>query len=281
MQPASEALARELHDRAADDVTALEAYLALQFIQTVRPDDFGSSLAGFVDAATPQVLRQRAALAQRARPYLTAIRRIEIPGDRTWTAPTLDVLDEKARDAARASLRAVGASLFTSVRSKAAKADPELETAGLELLTEISEETWAEARDLYADQVAGAGVRHALNGARAVTVEAVRSDKLASGWARVTSDDCCFFCALLATRGFVYEKDSFQQANARFAGDGSQKVHDNCRCQLVPTYGPAAEKRFTEKQEKDWELYLSLPGKDRALLEFRRAYEGRATVEAA
>lgn len=93
-----------------------------------------------------------------------------------------------------------------------------------------------EALDHGGKEAAGAGVRHALNGGRTFSANAIARDPLAVGWYRVTKEGCCSFCAVLASRGAVYKEDSFDRSDPRFEGDGDVKVHDHCACTKEPIY---------------------------------------------
>ncbi|AEK09932.1 head maturation protease [Mycobacterium phage Rey] len=109
----------------------------------------------------------------------------------------------------------------------------------------------------------GAAVRQAMNGGRNVTGNVLKFDRKVIGYARVTDGNPCFYCALLASRGAVFTKDSFNKGGRkRFDGvltksdkdflppkDGPElpekfsnvaKVHDYCRCQLRPVYANEA-----------------------------------------
>lgn len=80
-------------------------------------------------------------------------------------------------------------------------------------------------------RVSGAVTRHVLGGGRETLVESVRSDRRALGWARATSGTPCHFCAMLASRGPVYDEDS-----------GQFEAHDHCACGLEPVY----------RREQEW-----------------------------
>ncbi|QSM01065.1 MuF-like minor capsid protein [Mycobacterium phage Nanosmite] len=105
----------------------------------------------------------------------------------------------------------------------------------------------------------GAAMRQAMNGGRNVTGKVVKFDRRVVGYARVTDGNPCWYCALLASRGAVFAKDSFNKGGRRrWDGvltksdkdfkppkDGPElppgysnvaKVHDYCRCQLRPVY---------------------------------------------
>jgi hypothetical protein len=59
----------------------------------------------------------------------------------------------------------------------------------------------------------GAGIRQAMNGGRNVAGQVVYFDRKVVGYARVTDSDPCWFCALLASRGAVFKKGSFNTGN--------------------------------------------------------------------
>jgi hypothetical protein len=88
------------------------------------------------------------------------------------------------------------------------------------------------------DLVAGAE-RLVLNQARLTTVENVQRDREARGWAREVRPECCYFCALMASRGAVYKSadTAGRDANQRFTGTGRFKFHNNCSCVAVPIFG--------------------------------------------
>jgi hypothetical protein len=60
---------------------------------------------------------------------------------------------------------------------------------------------------------------------------AVEKDKRAKRWARKTSGDPCAFCAMLASRGFVYRSE----ASAGF------KAHPNCHCTAVVRFDTSTQ----------------------------------------
>lgn len=76
------------------------------------------------------------------------------------------------------------------------------------------------------NELARTAQMHVLNGGRDALVTAIRSDRRALGYQRVTDSDPCYFCAMLASRGPVYRKNSF--ANVR--------VHGGCGCTMEAAY---------------------------------------------
>lgn len=73
--------------------------------------------------------------------------------------------------------------------------------------------------------------RAALSGGRLMLHETARRDPTAIGWRRVTDGDPCTFCAMLATRGPVYGKDTVLST-----GEGL-RYHGSCGCTAELVYG--------------------------------------------
>jgi hypothetical protein len=96
--------------------------------------------------------------------------------------------------------------------------------------------TQREARDISFVESSGAATRHVLTGGRQSLLTLVEGDMQAIGWVRVTDGDPCYFCAMLASRGPVYKRNSFSQSDPRFTGPGTVKVHDHCACTLEAVY---------------------------------------------
>lgn len=104
-----------------------------------------------------------------------------------------------------------------------------------------------EAMEKGQQMVRSKSSRMVADGGRKVVENEVRRGNGPVGYARVTDNDPCPFCAMLASRGvyyagqeaagsLLYRSDSFAESNNRFAGDGRFKVHDGCCCGLEPVY---------------------------------------------
>ena len=104
-------------------------------------------------------------------------------------------------------------------------------------------QTYAQAMANGLVQVSGAASRLVLNTGRDTIIDAVKKDRRALGWARVTDSAPCAFCAMLASRGPVYS-----EAGADF------QSHGHCVPGDTMVRGPSAE------------------------LGYRRWYEGEAVV---
>jgi hypothetical protein len=118
--------------------------------------------------------------------------------------------------------------------------------------------------------------RHVLNTGRATIIGATLADREAKGWARGLEPGACSFCTMLALRGAVYKKHSFDASNSRFEGGGySIKVHDHCRCHPVPVFGkyepPADVREYAAIYKR---VTKGLSGAD-ARKAFRAALEDR------
>ncbi|MEV7925315.1 hypothetical protein [Kitasatospora sp. NPDC088779] len=87
---------------------------------------------------------------------------------------------------------------------------------------------------------AGAADREALRGGRDLVAAASRTDRRVLGWARVTDDDPCSWCAMLASRGAVYKSRksaALKDAdNLPVDPEDVEKFHAMCHCQTVPVY---------------------------------------------
>jgi hypothetical protein len=84
----------------------------------------------------------------------------------------------------------------------------------------------AAAKDSAFNMLARTSMLHVLNGGRQSLERDVRRDPRCIGYQRVTDGDPCYFCAMLAGRGPVYSKRSFDAADP----------HLGCGCTLEPVY---------------------------------------------
>lgn len=86
------------------------------------------------------------------------------------------------------------------------------------------------------EQAAESTARITVNAGRQAQERAVRQDRLALGWMRITDSDPCAFCLMLASRGPVYKTAQ----TAGFVLDPVRgeinRYHDNCACQVVPVF---------------------------------------------
>lgn len=87
-------------------------------------------------------------------------------------------------------------------------------------------------------KVVGVAEKAVADVARDTVRDGTQQDRRARGWARVTSDKPCHFCALMSIRGPVYKsrETAGRDANAQFEGDGEYKFHDHCSCTVTPVF---------------------------------------------
>ncbi len=123
--------------------------------------------------------------------------------------------------------------------------------------------------------VTGAASRHVLDGGRQLVTTATEMDELALGFARVTDDDPCAFCAMLASRGPVYKsRATAARTTSRSTKRGpGEKYHDHCGCSVEPAFTDDAEWPGRGREfEQMWEKYAKGPDQLKA---FRKAYNAQ------
>jgi hypothetical protein len=132
-----------------------------------------------------------------------------------------------------------------------------------------------QAMDAAAVRMVGSAQYLALEGGRSVMKQSIDADEMATGWSRVTDNDPCAWCAMLASRGPVYK-------SAKSAGDprqGGNTYHDHCGCQAWPAF--TLDEPFVgiaEKLYDDWRQVTRGTGGRNAVNAWRRWWEseGRA-----
>lgn len=136
------------------------------------------------------------------------------------------------------------------------------------------------AKEETVGPVAASAVRHTLSSGRETLTSIPRQDPDAIGWVRVTSGKPCFFCAMLASRGPVYDYDSFADSDIRFSngkGRSNVKVHDGDRCSLKPLYDAKTDPLVedTEKFADMWSRWGAggSSSDTSSLNRFRRGYD--------
>lgn len=260
------ALLTEQHRQAQTRNAALVALLVARLWQSrIDTGSVASSAAEIFEAILPILLRQRGNSAAMARTYAAAFRQLELGRLEPFVPEPAVLVDPQI---VRDSLWSQGPAALEKKLEKISGRDvsPAIERA---LVREAVETTSA--------RLAGSAIRHVRNGGRAEIDSIVQQDKRALGHVRVTSPDCCYFCAMLASRGPTYKGDSFRDSNSLFSGAGIAKVHDHCGCEMQPIYS-RKDKGLDQSREFE-QLWIDATkgksGKD-AILAFRRAYEGRA-----
>ncbi|MGW6741641.1 VG15 protein [Streptomyces sp. NPDC055025] len=139
--------------------------------------------------------------------------------------------------------------------------------------------TPSQAVDAAAVRMVGSSQYLALEAGRSVMNQSIDRDERATGYSRVTDNDPCAWCAMLASRGPVYK-------TAKTAGDprqGGNRYHDLCNCQAWPAF--TLDEPFVgvaEKLYEDWLQQTRGHGGKHAVNAFRRWWqaEGRAAYTA-
>lgn len=249
------------------DAVRIAALIALYYQTRVDAED-PASVDAWLDLMIPRLIAGSNTGATRAAAYFQAIHDLEAGRNGFRAEPTLGSVDENVRK----SLLVVGPyDMVNKAREIQRTAPPEQQRALM-----------AQAKQVTAKKIASAAMRHVQAGGRDTLIDNTKRDTTALGWVRVTSDEPCYFCAMLASRGITYrafEEDSFDLSDPRFIGPGTAKVHDNCGCSIKPVRAENDPLLAKANEFADlWEEWGA--GGGDALLRFRRGYERfRATGE--
>lgn len=260
--------------RAATARTAIRVVRRLLFRWTsVDDEDLAGTGSVWLRDVIGDVVDGQREVTDLANQYTLAVRRLSVPNAPPFTPPpprppnleqirrSLEfvAIRETARDLAR--VESVREGQRDDVEADQESAQRSLEGRREQILREGIR------------RAAGAAVRHVTTAGHNQLKDNVRADAVAIGWARTTKAGSCYFCAMLASRGYVYKEESFAESNARFGGIGEQKVHDNCGCGLRPIYNPADPMPDRmEALEQLWaESGANFSGQ-RAINAFRKAY---------
>ncbi len=270
--------------RAATAQTAIAVAQGLLYRWTsVSGDDLAGTSRDWLDDSIGLVLAGQRNAVEFANRYTLAIRRIAVPDAPLFTPPPPRPPNEEQirRSLEYVAFKQTGREIgrLEAVRD-ASYTEPDDREEGESPNRESEERTFQGRREQLMREAirraAGAAVRHVTSAGHRQIEDNVRNDAVAIGWARTTKPGCCYFCAMLASRGYVYKEESFEDSNARFGGVGEQKVHDNCGCGLRPIYSPVDPlPDRTEALEQMWidmSNETSFAGQ-KAINEFRRRYE--------
>jgi hypothetical protein len=220
-----------------------------ELVDPVRVDASWEPLRDILAAEVRQARQASEALAKTT--YQRARQAAEVPDD-GFTPPDADPLD---LDRLRARLEVTGPVAFKE--AIAAGKSPR------------------EAIDAAAVRMAGSMQYLTLEGGRQAMQKAIEEDERATGWSRVTDEDPCAWCAMLASRGPVYK-------SAVTAGDprqGGNRYHDHCGCTAWPAF--TLDEPFVGLAEdlyQQWREHTRGHGGRDAVNAFRRWWEteGRA-----
>lgn len=242
---------------------ALAAVLAAFYRSKVDPSN-PQQVEDWLDVFVPRILKGSSTGARLALRYAQELRTLEVP-----TAPkiTLEPLDGSVAEQVRSSLRVVGPQDYFD---KLATIDR------LDVDPQQRDALIRDAKEVTAMKVAASTLRHVQSGGRATLIDQRNQDTTVIGWVRVTRATPCFFCAALASRGPVFDDNSFESSDPRFATSelsGDVKVHDGCQCSIKPL-----RNRKTDPIAQDMAKFEDLwaewgAGGGDAMLRFRRGYE--------
>lgn len=234
--------------------------------RTIKPEQLERTVAVWMRLMVALIEREHKTSYNLTKSYYPEFRKLELPGGPKFTVPAEMKVN---RDQVFTSLRVTGPIALQKklTEVKQLEMSPELEKAFID-----------DAMDSAAKTSAAAAVRQSLAGGRDLMRDAAGSDKAALGWARVTQDNPCYFCAMLASRGFVYGADAFEDSDVLFTGGGRAKVHDGCQCTMEPTFKrgskmPGRGEDFSQLWADVTEQY-GVGGRE-AIRAFRAAIEGR------
>jgi hypothetical protein len=236
---------------------AIAAVVALWYRQHVKVDD-PRTIQRWVDLMVPKVLEQHDILALRAARFGNALRQLELPGPQAYQfSPSIGAVAEQVER----SLRFLGPESHAKILNKINELD----------LPPVSKQALIqEARVKTVKKITGSVERHVQNGGRQTLYDGIQEDPVALGYIRVTRQDPCYFCAMLASRGIVFGQDSFDESDPRFTGEGAAKVHDWCHCTLKPVYD-TGDPMLVDVANFEALWFLS----DGTALGFRQLYENR------
>jgi hypothetical protein len=116
-------------------------------------------------------------------------------------------------------------------------------------------------------RLAGSATSLVLGGGRTTITDTVKATPAVTRWQRVTSDDPCAFCAMLASRGAAYGDDADFEA------------HDHCSCTAEPAYDGSRMTDVAERFRAEWDRSTEGKSGDDALNAFRSALAGDADSE--
>ncbi|MGW4422515.1 VG15 protein [Streptosporangium sp. NPDC004631] len=130
------------------------------------------------------------------------------------------------------------------------------------------------------EKAAGVAQKVVADVGRDTIAQAMGEDPEVLGWGRTTGPDACFFCALMASRGPVYESEETAggAASDQFEGEGKYKFHSHCSCTVYPIF--RGQRWEPPAYVDEWDrLYTVSTGHERGMKDklraWRRAFEGR------
>ena len=125
--------------------------------------------------------------------------------------------------------------------------------------------------------LSGAAMRLAQQAGRETVRASTQDDERAIGWMRVTDDDPCYFCAMVASRGPVYKSRKTVGGHGdRFKGMNPFAWHNWDQCTASPVFSP--EDPRIDAADELYDEWLDVTGDDFGkdkLRAWRRHWEGK------
>lgn len=203
------------------------------------PDDLSRTSSQWLEGSVQAVLAGQRDAVRLASTYADQVRRLSVPDAPLFVPPNPRPPNAEQ---VRSSLEFTGiketARAIYRAESVQQTQAPDVEPVERDSTARTTEGTKQRVMQEGLSRAAGSAIRLVNTAGRDQLEDIVRADAVAIGWARSTKPGCCYFCAMLASRGYVYKETSFEASNAQFKGVGEQKVHDNCGCGLRPIYNP-------------------------------------------
>jgi hypothetical protein len=129
--------------------------------------------------------------------------------------------------------------------------------------------TPAEALDAISESHASAGSmgagkvdKYGISAGRDAINDAIQHDGRVEMFARKCGPNPCYFCAMLASRGFVYKKSTGSTTNrdttvaGNYVGGDIRKFHDNCHCTLISRW--ELQSKLPEQNQFYKDLWLDV-----------------------
>lgn len=231
------ALLTERHRRLQLQLSASALRDLLTLWSTVDPLDLSGTIAEFTRAGAVVVRAGRRSSSAAAARYYRDFRRLEgVPGSilLTLAPPPPD-------EVVAGALRGAGLAGVSRARARG-------------LATEAAH------RNGYV-KVAGSAAQLVLGGGRSTLLGAIRDDRAAQGWQRVTDPSPCAFCRMIAGRGPIFK----DQAGADF------QAHGHCGCTAEPHFEGSRPLPANERFRAEWKTATQGLAGDEALNAYRRS----------
>lgn len=256
-------LNRGHRERQAQNAVEVQRMVAKLFAQMIDPTNIAGTAQQWMIESIAAILKGRRTSYLLASAYATAIRRLQVPD-----APRFEIprppdppIEKLVRSLAYTGPGKLAVDLAKIPQPiEPPESAPQFEHNQYDRDLRDYEKRLKEAPAKAAVMSSAAAFRHVIDGGRDTIDTVVTQDPVAVGYIRITKDEPCAFCLMLASRGPVYKKDSFDRSDPRFTGPGEHKVHDACGCGLQPLYGGTSTRHWTDQARQAEKLWLEGDG---------------------